>query len=120
MYFYHGLLELGTFDDPQERADAAIRKWREILAERDQFLKMFAGHSYRYWASINAHTTLEFAMESKADIYLAQGTADGECAVEGFQLLHAQLIERGRRVVADRIEDADHGFSLRSDPNRNG
>jgi len=115
-----GESEFEAFDDPQDRIDAAVRKWREILAERDQYQKMFAGHSYRYWASNNTHTTLEFAVASEAEIYLAQGTADGECAVEGFQLLHAQLVERGRNVVAERVEGADHGFAFRGQPDRNG
>ena len=115
-----GAAEFGEFDDEDRRREAVVRRWRQILAERDRLDKLFAGHSYRYWASINAHTSLEFVLQSPAAVYLAQGTEDGPCAVEGFELLYAQLVERGREVRAARIEGADHGFGFRDDPGRNG
>src|SRR5262249_43794554 len=46
----------------------------------------------------------------------AHGTADQAVSVASFDVLRAELTARGRDVVAERIDGADHGFRKPDDP----
>ena len=83
-------------------------------------LDLFSGHTFRYWVSFSTMSTLHNLLESKAALYLAQGTVDEKCAVDGYELLYAQLVECGRTPTTQLIEGADHGFAFRDQPERDG
>jgi len=111
---------LGEIEDLNERTQAAAELWRRMLAEKDDYRQLFSGHSFRYWASFKGNTTFDFLESSSARIYLAQGTEDNECTLDGFELLFARLVEAGRDVTAVWVPGANHGFGFPDDPKRNG
>ncbi len=112
-------LMIGGDGYSDEKAMRAALLWRKMLAAPES-LELFSGHTYRYWMSISRRTILENLLDSEADLYLAQGTRDEGCAIDGFELLHAQLIERGRHPVAMLVQGADHGFAVEGQPERDG
>ncbi|MDA1313052.1 MAG: hypothetical protein O2968_06940 [Acidobacteria bacterium] len=101
------------------KADEAVQQWRRMLAAPGS-LDLFSGHTFRYWVSFSTMSTLHNLLESKAALYLAQGTVDEKCAVDGYELLYAQLVECGRTPTTQLIEGADHGFAFRDQPERDG
>ena len=103
----------------REQIEKVISQWRRMLEAPDS-TELFSGHTYRYWASFSSATTLEHLLSGHASIYLSQGTRDARCAVDGFELLQAQLFEQGRRPMVRLIEGADHGFALQGQPDRDG
>ena len=84
--------------------------WAQIQADPDSVSKFWLSHPYRRWSSFLKHSVTEELLRTKARIYLAQGTRDTSSPVTGFDVLRAELASRGKDVVADRVEGADHGF----------
>src|SRR5262249_337624 len=83
----------------------------QIQADPDSTTKFFMGHPYRRWSSFLKTSVLAELLQTKAKIYLAQGTLDQAVTVTGFDALRAELVSRGRDVTVERIEGGDHGFA---------
>ena len=111
---------LAEIEDPNIRARAAVEQWQRMRKEKHDHRKLFAGHSYRYWDSFNGSTSFDFFQRSQASIYLAQGTQDDHCTLDGFELLWARLEEADRDVTAVWVPGANHGFGFADDPDRDG
>lgn len=91
-----------------------------INADPDNPDKYFLGHPYRRWSTFWSSSTLEELLGTKSRIFIAQGTADRNVSVAGFDVLYATLLAKGRDVIARRIAGADHAFQIAAQPGRDG
>jgi pimeloyl-ACP methyl ester carboxylesterase len=111
----YSLTELARRRAPEGQAEAAAQavydEWAKILAEPDSIEDFWMGHPYRRWSSFLGDSVVDELKRSRARIYLAQGTADEADSIQGFDVMRAELLARGRDVTVERIEGADHGFS---------
>ncbi|MEP0766936.1 MAG: prolyl oligopeptidase family serine peptidase [Fimbriimonadia bacterium] len=90
--------------------EGAYRHWAEIRKDPDPITKMVWGHPYRRWSSFLAASPLDFALGTKAKLFIAHGTEDRSVPIAAFDVLRAELVARGRDVTAHRVEGANHGF----------
>jgi dienelactone hydrolase len=86
--------------------------WRDVMREPDSVTKFCWGHPYRQLSSFMKTSLVEECLRSRAKIYLVHGTADEQNFVAGFDVLRAELAARGRDAVFERIEGADHAFTV--------
>ena len=104
-------------DDPPDEAEARTQQIfdtvREIQADPNSTSKFAWGHPYRRWSSFLTTSTLDEVLASRAKIYLAHGSLDAVVPVTAFEILRAELVTRGRTVTAERVEGADHSFTLK-------
>ena len=106
--------------DPDQAVAQLLAKVAGIENDPDNPDKFFLGHPYRRWSSFWNSSTLEELLHSKARIFIAQGTADQNVSVTGFDMLFATLLSKGRDVTSRRIAGADHGFGFEGQPGRDG
>ncbi len=101
-------------------ADARIRQfyeeWSKVLADPDNADKLWLGHPYRRWTSFLKTSTLQGLLQTKARVFIAQGTTDTAVALVGFDMLRAELAAHGREVTAERLEGYDHSFRKANEP----
>ena len=107
-------------EDPEARVKYVLDQWREIQADPQSTEKLFFGFAYRRWSTFLASSPMETLNDVRANIYIAQGTADDAVEPVTSDMLVAQLQARGKRVVYDRVEGADHSFNVKSKPEING
>jgi dipeptidyl aminopeptidase/acylaminoacyl peptidase len=97
--------------DAGRRVQALYREWDQIRADPDSVGRFWLGHPYRRWSSFLRASLTEELLRTRASIYVAHGTHDGSTPVTSHDALVAELRARGRDVVAERIEGADHTFA---------
>lgn len=101
---------------PKGEEKAAVDKvyadWAKILAKPESIEDFWMSHPYRRWSTFLKDSVLAELLRSKAQIYLTHGSADEADAVEGFDAMYAELLAHGRKVTAERLEGAGHGFSI--------
>lgn len=109
------LAELARRKAPEGQGAAAMEKvyadWRKILEKPGSTQDFWMGHPYRRWSSFLQHSVIDELKRTQAKVYLAHGTLDEADAVQGFDVMRAELLARGRDVTAERVEGGDHGFS---------
>ena len=86
--------------------------WNDILKDPDSASKFCWGQTYRQWSSFMKTSVISEALRSRALLYFAQGTADTQQAIAGFDVLRAELAAKQRDAVFERIEGADHALDL--------
>lgn len=91
-------------------SQAVYAEWEKIRQNPESVTQMAWGHSYRYWSSMLATSTLDEALASQAKLFAANGTEDEASPIESFEVLRAGLAQAGRKAELQRIEGADHGF----------
>jgi uncharacterized protein (TIGR03067 family) len=96
--------------DAQGRAQAVRDGWARVLADPDRADKFWLGHPHRRWSSFLKSSTVEGLLASRAPVFAAHGTLDRSVPVASFEMLRAELICRGRDLVALRLEGLDHRF----------
>jgi dienelactone hydrolase len=108
------LARRGDFGDANAEAAARVQAvydgWAQVRKAPQSTERFLWGHPYRRWSSFLASSTGEELARSKARVYLAHGTVDRNSHVITLDVLHADLLARGRDVTAERLEGADHGF----------
>ncbi len=102
--------------DAERRVQEIYDEWARISKDPESITKFWLGHPYRRWSSFLTHSVTEELLRSKAKIYLAQGTLDTSVSVRTYDVLLAELQARGRDVMAERLEGADHGFRAKDTP----
>jgi dienelactone hydrolase len=90
-------------------------EWAAVLADPNSTSKIWIGHPHRRWSTFGVASASDDLLKSKAKIFLAHGTADAAVPVSAFDVTLASLRVRGRAVVADRVDGADHGFNRPDD-----
>ncbi len=95
--------------DPEE---VVYRCWAQVRADPGATDKFCWGGTYRQWASFMRTSIVQEALESKARLYFAHGSADAQNTVAGFDALRAEMAANGREAVFERIEGADHALDL--------
>ncbi len=115
----YSMAELFRRRAPDGQGQAAMQQvfdqWAKMQAKPDSIEDFWLGHPYRRWTTFMKHSVLEELKRSQARIYLAHGTADEADAIQGFDVMRAELIAHGRDVTAERIEGGDHGFFVKDD-----
>lgn len=106
--------------DPDKQVAQLLADVAQIRSDPDDSENFFLGHPYRRWSTFWSSSTLEELLRTKARIFIAQGTANQNVSVAGFDVLYASLLARGREAAARRISGADHGFGFRDQPGRDG
>jgi pimeloyl-ACP methyl ester carboxylesterase len=86
--------------------------WSEIVKDPESTTKFCWGQTYRQWYSFMKTSVIAEALKSHALLYFAQGTADTQQAIAGFDVLRAELAAKQRDAVFERIEGADHALDL--------
>jgi dienelactone hydrolase len=113
--------KLGPPDgDAASRVAWLTAEWKKVLAAPDADDQFFLGHPHRRWTTFATAATIPTLLASKAAVFLAQGTSDTAVAVSAVDVLHAELLARGREVVYERIDGADHGLCVADDRERKG
>ena len=86
--------------------------WSDILKDPDNAGKFCWGQTYRQWSSFMKTSIIAEALKSHALLYFAQGTADTQNSITGFDVLRAELAAKQRDAVFERMEGADHALDL--------
>jgi pimeloyl-ACP methyl ester carboxylesterase len=100
--------------DANKRIESMYREWAEVQKDPDSRTKFWLGHPHRRWSSFLKTSVAAELLRSKAKVFLAQGDRDASVPPTAHDVLIAELRASGRDVVAERVEDADHGFRLSS------
>lgn len=109
------LASLARRNAPAGQATLAVKSvfddWAKVLAKPDSIDDFWMGHPYCRWSGFLKYSVGQELRRTKARVFIANGTADPAEAIEGFDVLHAELLAQGRDVTAKRVEGGDHGFS---------
>jgi pimeloyl-ACP methyl ester carboxylesterase len=97
--------------DAARRVQALYDEWSAIQKDPESTTRFWMGHPYRRWSSFLQTTVRDELLGTKARIFLAQGGRDNSVPPAGHDVLVAELRAKARDVTAERIDDADHGFS---------
>lgn len=113
----YSLAELFRRRAPEGQGPAAMQQaweqWKKMQAKPDSIEDFWLGHPHRRWTSFMKHSVLEELKRTRAQIYIAHGTRDDADAVQGFDVMHAELLVAGKDVTAERVEGGDHGFFIK-------
>jgi dienelactone hydrolase len=110
-------------DSPQDPDQQTVRLLADVAAiesDPDNPDQYFLGHPYRRWSTFWSSSTMEELLQTKARVFIAQGTADRNASVAGSDVLYATLLAKGRDVTLRRIAGADHAFQIADQPGRDG
>jgi dipeptidyl aminopeptidase/acylaminoacyl peptidase len=102
--------------DAARRRQEVYEEWAKIRRDPDSTSRFWMGHPYRRWSSFLTHSVMSELSRTKARVFLAHGSLDTSSSVVAFDALVAELLARGRDVTFERVEGADHGFRLATDP----
>lgn len=106
--------------DPEQRVQFVVDKWKEIQADPQNDKKFFFGFAFRRWSTFLASSPMEELSNVSAKIYLAQGVDDKAVDPASADALYAHLLAKGRSVIYDRVDGANHSFRLKDQPQRDG
>ena len=95
---------------PDERVAALMNDWKKVLADPTATDKFILGHTHLRWSSFTRSSPVEAILQSKAKVFIAQGTNDTNSLPDSAEVLYAELLARGREVVYERVEGGNHGF----------
>ena len=102
-------------DSAEQRVAALMSDWQKVLNDPEAHDKFILGHSHLRWSSFLASSPIEAILKTNAKVFIAQGTADTNSLPASADILHAELIARGRDCTYERIEGANHGFMTKDD-----
>lgn len=106
---------------PVEEREAAVNDvyatYELMMKTPDSWSTLAWGHPYRRWTTFLSTSTVEEICKSQASVYVAHGTQYTSVPIESADLLRAELSRRGRAVVFDRREGANHSLNK---PNQTG
>lgn len=100
---------------PQQRIDAFLADWQKVLDDPTATDKFILGHSHLRWSSFAQSSPIEAILKSQAKVFIAQGTEDTNSLPASAEVLYAELLARGRDVIYERVEGANHGFMTKDD-----
>jgi pimeloyl-ACP methyl ester carboxylesterase len=107
---FFGLSKPETFSASLEQS---LKELQDMALEPNSIEKFYAGFTYRFWTSGYLFLSdFESLARASARIYTAHGTADRNNSVEGFDFMCVGLKMLGKDIVVERVEGADHSFSL--------
>ena len=106
--------------DPERRVRFVLDKWKDIQADPENAEKFFFGFAHRRWSTFLAASPIEELSRVRAQIYIAQGTADKAVDSTSADALYAQLVAQNKPVVYDRVADANHSFRIKDQPKTDG
>ncbi len=107
-----GELLASVSESPREREAYVLAQWDSIVADPETVERMFLGHPYRRWATFLRASPISELRQSKARVFVAQGSQDRAVAQESFDALVSELAGAGRRPVAVLVPNADHSFAI--------
>lgn len=101
-------------EDPAVREAFVLAQWDSILGDPESTERAFLGHPYRRWASFLHDSPINQLRQTRAQLFLAQGTDDRAVTRESFEALVADLAGAGRHPTVRLVPDADHSFVIRT------
>lgn len=113
-----GILYKDVSDDPTVRVKKLVAEWEQVLKDPESTSRFFLGHTYRTWTSFARHSCIAELSQTRARVYLAQGTDDHSVVPSATDVLYAGLLAHGRNCTLDWIDEADHGFAIATQPQR--
>jgi dipeptidyl aminopeptidase/acylaminoacyl peptidase len=90
---------------------SVLSMWSTILDDPTSIEKFWMGHPYNRWSSFLRHSQVEFLLQTDAKIFVAHGELDESSAVEGFDVMIATLLSKGKTIRSRRVPGVDHGFA---------
>lgn len=105
--------QMGSASSTQ-RIEQVLSEWAKIQADPDSISKFWMGHPYRRWSTFLRSSSLEDLLGCTARAYIVQGSEDTSVPVISFDVMRAELAARNRKVLAERIEGADHGLRIQT------
>lgn len=107
-----GIFFNGVSSSADERVKYVTGEWAKIQAKPFSDRDFFFGFAYRRWASFLRSSPIAELQRTSARVYVAQGTADTAVDPASADALYAGLLTAGKNVTYDRVENADHSFSI--------
>lgn len=105
---------------PQQRVDSFLEDWQAVMQDPTATDKFVLGHSHLRWSSFASSSPVAAILESKAKVFIAQGTSDTNSLPASSEMLYAELLARDRDVTYERIEGGDHAFMTQDDKTGEG
>lgn len=103
-----------------ERINYVYGKWNDILADPTSTEKKFWGFTYLRWSSLAGTSVIEELSDFHGRILLLQGTADKSVYPESAVIAYNSLRSKGRKVELLQINNADHSFNIKNQPEVDG
>lgn len=97
---------------PESRVEKVFEEWDKIQQDPRSIAKFWMGHTYLRWHSFASESLIENLLASTAKIFIAHGTADTSTPIESFDVMLATLKSKGRDLIYERVEGAEHGFAF--------
>lgn len=128
LYSLYKFADDGTFFNTQEhnmpiskeRIDYLEHKWQEILKDPNNTNKKFWGFTYLRWSSMLKTSVIDELSNFNGKILFIQGTADKNVYPESATVAYTSLLSKGRKVELEIVENADHSFNIKDNPNVDG
>jgi pimeloyl-ACP methyl ester carboxylesterase len=114
----NGILYDSLPKEPARQVAQLLADVVAIMADPNNPDKFWFGHPYRRWSSFMRTSAVEELSKTAARVFIALGTGEGPTAVQGFDVLYASLLSRGKDVCARLINGADHAFQFKGQPQR--
>ncbi|HEV7780938.1 MAG TPA: alpha/beta hydrolase-fold protein [Chitinophagaceae bacterium] len=107
-------------DDASTRVRFVLDEWEKIKSDPFNTAKFFFGFTYLRWSSFMKTSCLEQLEGCHARIFIAQGMKDENLDPVSADQLYAHLLSKNKNVTYDRLENADHSFNEKDNPDFNG
>jgi len=92
--------------------ESVMRRWKDIVANKDSTTKFMSGHPYRRWYSFCSNSPIEDLLHCTTNLYMVHGTEDTSAPIISFDVLLAELTAHNRPFIYERIEGADHSLNV--------
>ncbi len=107
-------------DTGEARAAWILDGYQRVLRSPDSAEDLWLGHPHRRWNTFLRTSPIEGVLKSRARVFIGQGSADSASSPRGADVMHAELLARGRDVTYKRVEGADHAFMAEGEPQGQG
>lgn len=99
-----------TEEEALIQMDSLFRKYKDIVANRDDTQKQWLGNSYKRWYYF-AEPPVENLLKIEQPIFVAMGTADKSVPIESVYLIPVEFIRHEKDNLTFKIyPDLDHSF----------
>jgi predicted esterase len=95
--------------------ESVMRKWKDIVADKDSTTKFMSGHPYRRWYSFCSNSPMQDLLNCSTNLYIVHGTEDTSAPITSFDVLLAELAAHNRPFTAERIDGVDHSLNVMLD-----
>lgn len=125
LYSLYRLAEEETFfknpnDQNAAGTDSLWKVWREIEKNPLATNQKFWGFTYLRWSSFLKTSVLDKLNDYNGKIYIVQGLEDRKVHPESAKILYVCLRSKFRNATLKLIPEANHSFSMKNEPQKDG